>query len=132
MSSTPEHGIKHRAPVPELESKTIPLDNTWQITVKEGRPILCKTTRPLDEDDLLDGKNLLDEDEDRGQMSQLISSKHRRLEDGTAQIVRHIRERKNVLARYGLSYHLNRHGSGVFTVNKQRPKNPGEISKVRA
>ena len=126
MSSTPEHGITHRALAPELESKTIPLDNTRQIAVREGRPVSCKTTRPLDEDDLLD------EDEDRSQISQLISSKRRRLEDGTAQIVRHERERKSVLSRYGVLYRLNRAGSGVFTVNKQRPKIPGEISEVRA
>jgi hypothetical protein len=100
--------------------------------VREGPSASCKTARPLDEGGLLDGNDWLDEGEDDGRMSQLISSKRRRLEDGTAQIVHHKPERKNILAQYRASYRLNRRGSGVFTLNKQRRKNPGQFSEVRA
>jgi len=103
MSPAPEHGIKRRAPAPGLESKAIP----------------GNMARPLDED------------EDCSRMTELISSKRRHLEDGTAQTIHYKRERENVLARHRTSYRLNRHGSGVFTLNKQRRKNSGESSKVR-
>ena len=92
----------------------------------------CKTTRPLDEGDLLDGDDWLDEDEDGSRMPHLISSKRRRLENGTAQIVRHKQERKKTNSRYRASYRLNRRGSGVLIPNKQRRKNPGEFDEVRA
>jgi hypothetical protein len=116
MSPTAEHGIKRRAPAPELGSKSIPVDNI---------------ARPLDRGGLLNGTDLPDEDEDGGRMSQLISLKRRRLEDGTAQIIRHEQGRKNILARYCTSYRLNRHGSGIFTLNKQKRKNSGKFSEVR-
>jgi len=132
MSPTPENGTKDRALAPELESKVIPLDNTRKITVREGPPMSCKTARPLDQDDLWDENDLLDEDNDRGQMPPSISLKRRRLEDGTAQTIRYKQERKSIFTRYGVSYHLNRHRSGVFTVKKQRPNNSGESSKVCA
>lgn len=92
----------------------------------------CKTARPLDEGDLLDGDDWLDEDEDGGRMPHLISSKRRRLENGTAQIVRHKQERKKTNSRYRASYRFNRRGSGVLTPNKQRRKNPGKFDEVRA
>ena len=120
----PEHGIKHTALAPELESKTILVDNTWQAAVREGSPVLCKTARSLDED-------ALDEDEDSSRMAPHISSKCQRMEDGTAQVVHHKWERKKVLAQYGASYRLNHCGSGVFTLNMQRRQNSGEISEVR-
>ena len=119
-SPTPEHGIKCRALAPELGSEDILVDNTWQVAVRKSPLMSCKTARPLDED------------EDGSQIPQLISSKRRRLEDGTAQIVRQKQGRNRILKRYGASYRLNRHGSGVFTLNKQIRKNSGEFSEVRA
>lgn len=131
MSPNAEHGIKRRAPAPELETKFIPVDNIQQAAMGEGPPVSCNIARPLDRGGLLNGTDLPDEDEDGSRMSQLISLKRRRLEDGTAQIVRHEQGRKNILARYHASYRLTRHGSGIFTLNKQKRKNSGKFSEVR-
>jgi hypothetical protein len=129
MSPTPEHEIKRRVLAPRLEPKAIPADITWPVAVKESLPLPCKTARSWGgevEDDSPD------EDQDHGQTLELISVKRQRLEDGTAQVIHHKRERTNVLARYGASYHLNRRGSGVFVLNKQRCTNSNLFSEVRA
>jgi hypothetical protein len=81
MSPTPERGIKRRALVPEPESEAIPADheNTLPVAQTEDLPLSRKTARALDED----------EAEGCDQMPQLIALKRKRLEDGTAQVVRH-------------------------------------------
>ena len=81
MSPTPKHEIKCRVLAPRLESKAIPADVAWPVAVKESLPLSCKTARSWDEEV---EDNSLDEDQDHGQMSELISVKCQCLEDGTA------------------------------------------------
>lgn len=95
MSPTPKHEIKRRVLAPRLESKAIPADVTWPVAIKESLPLSCKTAHSWDEEV---EDNSLDEDQDHGQMSELISVKCQCLEDGTAQVIHHKWERTNVLA----------------------------------
>lgn len=129
MSPTLENEIKRGVLAPELESKDIPVDNIQQFETREGLPLPRKKARPLEEDVEDDP---LGEDGDCSQMLELISSKRRRLEDGTAQLIRHRQERKRILAKHGVSYRLNRHGTGIFTLNKQRCTSSGISRAVRA
>jgi hypothetical protein len=127
MSLTPEHEIKRRVLAPGLESKATPVDTTWPAADKDGLPLSHKTAHSRDEEV---EETSPDEDQDHGQTSELISVKHQRLEDGTARVIHHKRERANVLVQYGASYRLNRRGSGVFVLNKQRCTNSNLFSKV--
>jgi hypothetical protein len=127
MSLTLKNKIKHRALAPELESKDILADNSQHPKTREGLSPLHKKVHSLDEDIEDDS---LDEDGDCSQRPWLISSKRQRLEDGTAQIIRHRQERGDILAKHCVSYRLNRHGTGIFTINNQRRMSSDIFSEV--
>lgn len=126
MSLTPEHEIKRRVLAPGLESKATPVDTTRPAADKDGIPLSRKTVHPRDEE--------VEETspDDHDQTSELISVKHQRLDNGTAQVVRHRREGANVLTQYGVSYGLNHRGTGVFVLKKQKRTNSNLVGEVRA